>query len=71
MTITKLKILAKTTVSDYPEESLQKFIEDGVAEVDEIKELFRKLVTSTIICDGVLLARPEVYNDLVKKFNKF
>ena len=71
MTIAKLRTLAETTVAYYPEESLQKFIEDGVAEVDEIKELFRKLVTSTIICDGVLLARPEVYNDLVKKFNKF
>jgi hypothetical protein len=38
MTIGKLRILAETTVNDYPEESLQRFIEDGVKEADELKD---------------------------------
>ena len=70
MTISKLRVLTETTFDDFPDKSIEKFVRDAVDEYDTIRDLFGKLVYSTIICDGALLADPKIYNDMVKIFNK-
>lgn len=70
MTISKLRTISETTISGTPDLTLERFIKDAIKEHDELKELFRTLMYSTVVCDGVLLAKPDVYNKIVELFNK-
>ena len=68
--INNLKVLTETTFDDYPDASIEAFVRQAIKDHDELTELFRDLVTSTIVTDGYLLARPDVYNKIVKILNE-
>lgn len=84
MTIENLKILAETTVEDFPDKSLERFIKDALKEHEELQAentylrdkinsittLVDSLVWSRVIDNGVLLAKPKVFNELIEELNE-
>ena len=70
MSIENLRILTETTFDDFPDKSLQSFIIKAISQFDELKTNFSKMIPCNVICEGVLLAKPNYYNKMVETFNE-
>ena len=75
MTIANLRVLSETTLDDFPDRSVERFIRDAfirdaIDEYDTLRELFGNLMYSKIIDGNALLADPKVYNQMVEIFNR-
>ena len=46
MSIAKLRVLAETIEKDYPEQSLQYFLEEAIIEIDKVKEKAEQLINA-------------------------
>ena len=70
MSIENLRILTETTFDDFPDKLLQSFIIKAISQFDELKTNFSKMIPCNVICEGVLLAKPNYYNKMVETFNE-
>jgi hypothetical protein len=70
MSIKLLDTILGTSVAGISDKTLEVAIAGALEEYTELRGLFTKLVPCTVMSDGVLLADPKVYNQMVKVFNK-